>query len=91
MKKDNFQKILDKLTELHKAHPSYSYGHINSMAFAEYRDTFSITDKESLFAIEKYECELDLDSDPIASPDYMSKLYKDIENFDNILNDEDEL
>jgi len=89
-KKDNFQLILEKLSELHKLHPSYSYGHIQSMAFADYTDTFGITDKESLFALDKYLCELELDGDPIASPDYMNKLYKDVENFDNILNDEDE-
>jgi len=89
--KDTFQKILLQLEQLHKNHPSYSYGHIHSMAFCDYKDTFGITDRESLFAIEKYNCELELDADPIASPDYMEKLYKDVENFDNILNeDEDE-
>lgn len=90
MKKDNFQLILDKLVELHKKHKTYSFGRIQSMAFADYKDTWGMTDRECLFALEKYECELELDSDPIASEDYMEKLYKDVENFDSILEEGDE-
>ena len=90
MKKDNFQSILQKLEELHKDHPSYSYGSIHSIAFSDYGDIWGITDKESLFALEKYEAELSLDQDKIASKDYMDKLYKDVENFDDILDEEDE-
>ena len=89
-KKDTFFEILSKLEELHKLHPSYSYGHINSIAFSDYKDTFNLTDKECSFALEKYKCELELDGDNIASPDYMEKLMKDVEDFDNILNEEEE-
>lgn len=91
MKKNNFQSILDKLQELHKKHPLYSYGSIHSIAFSDYGDIWGITDKEALFALEKYEAELELEnSDNIASPEYMEQLYKDIEDFDNILNEEEE-
>lgn len=90
MKKDNFQNILNKLQELHKEHPSYSYASIHSIAFCDYGDIWGITDKEALFALEKYEAELFLDQDKIASKDYMDKLYKDVEDFDNILNEDED-
>lgn len=91
-KKDGFQLIVNQLSELHKEHPTYSFGKIISMAFADYTDVWGITDKEALFALEKFKTELDLDlTDQIASPEYMEKLYKDVDNFDDILNeDEDE-
>lgn len=89
-KKDNFRSILLKLEELHKLHPTYSYGHIHSLAFSDYNDTFNLSDKECLFALDKYECELELDGDMITSPDYIAKLYKDVENFDSILDEEEE-
>ena len=90
MKKDDFQRILSKLEELHKKHKTYSFGNIISIAFCEYGDIWGNTNKECLFALEKYESELELDSDKIASPDYLAQLYKDVENFDNILDEEED-
>ncbi len=91
MKNVTFQSITDKLLEINKKHPSYSFSNITSMAFAEYKDIWGLTNRECLFALEKYEAELELDSDNIASPEYLEKLYKDVENFDDILKeDEDE-
>lgn len=90
-KKDGFQLIINQLSELHKEHQKYCFGKIISMAFADYTDVWGITDKEALFALEKFKTELDLDlTDQIASPEYMEKLYKDVNNFDNILNEEEE-
>lgn len=89
-KKNNYIAILQQLEILHRKHPSYNMGRHLSMAFAEYGDVWSLSDKEALFALEKYEAELDLDNDNIASPEYMEQLYKDVENFDNILEEEDE-
>jgi len=90
-KKDNFKLIITKLEELHKKHPRYSFGSIISIAFSDYGDIWGVSDKESIFALEKYEAELELDEeDKIASPEYLSSLYKDIENFDNILDEEED-
>lgn len=90
MKKDQFQSILSKLEELHKLHPSYSFGNVISIAFADYGDVWGQTDKELFFALEKYEAELELSNDSIASPEYLEKLYKDVTNFDHILDDEED-
>lgn len=84
-----YKSVLSKLEELNKAHPSYSFGRHISMAFAEYGDIWNVSDKEALFALEKYEAELELDSDKLATPEYLEQLYKDVEDFDNILNDDD--
>ena len=91
MKKNIYKSILEKLLDLKKEHPSYNFGRHISLAFAEYGDVWGMTDKEALFALEKYETELGLDSeDKIASPEYMEKLMKDVEDFDNILNEEED-
>lgn len=90
MKRDTFQNVTKKLEDIHKEHPTYSFGAVISIAFSEYGDIWGITNKEALFALEKYESELELDNDKIVSPDYLSKLQKDVENFDHILDEEEE-
>lgn len=83
------KKIIDKLQDLYKDHPTFSFGRHISMAFTEYGDIWDLSNKECLFALEKYQAELDMGDDKITSPQYLEKLYKDVENFDNILNEED--
>lgn len=90
MKKNVYKAILETLVELKKEHPSYNFGRHMSLAFAEYGDVWSLSDKEALFALEKYQTELELDADQIASPQYIEQLMKDVEDFDNILNEEEE-
>jgi hypothetical protein len=60
------------------------------MAFSEYTDIWGLSNKECLFALERYAAELEMDDDKIASPKYMEKLYKDVENFDKILDEEED-
>ncbi len=90
MRKNDYKAIVDKLLELKKEHSTYNFGRHISLAFAEYGDIWGLSDKEALFALEKYEVEIDMDSDKIASPEYMDKLFKDVEDFDNILNEEED-
>lgn len=90
MKQDSFQLVTHKLNQLHKEHPSYGFGRIISIAFSEYGDIWGLTNKEALFALEKYEAELALDEDKIASPEYMDKLFKDVANFNHILDEEED-
>lgn len=89
-KKDNYKEITNLLLSLKRKHPSYGFGKHISLAFSEYGDIWGITDKEALFALEKYSTELDLDGDKIASPTYIEELMKDVEDFDNILNEEED-
>lgn len=89
-KKDNYRAILELLEELHRDHPSYEFGRHISMAFAEYGDMWGVSDKEALFALQKYKSELEYDGDNIASPEYVDKILKDAEDLSNILDEEDE-
>ncbi len=91
MKKNtNYIAILEKLEELHSSHPSYSFGRHISIAFSEYGDVWGITDKEALFALEKYAQELEGDDDKIASSEYLDKIIKEGMNLDTILDEEEE-
>jgi hypothetical protein len=53
------------LESLHKAHPTYNIGRHISTALDGYDDIWGVTDKEFLFALEKYELELNMDVDHI--------------------------
>lgn len=63
-KKTEYNNIVCVLQELHKKYPSYNMGRHISTALDEYPDTWGITDKEFLFALEKYAAELDMDVIP---------------------------
>lgn len=91
MKKNtNYIAILEKLKELHSSHPSYSFGRHISIAFSEYGDVWGITDKEALFALEKYAQELEGDNDRIVDDHYIDQIIKDAQNLDTILDEEEE-
>ena len=80
-KKQNYYKaVLKVLEELHSTYPSSNFGRHISMALSEYGDTWGMTDKEVLFALEKYQAELSLDSNMIASDDFVSQIIEDGKN-----------
>lgn len=79
-----YKEILNLLTQLHIDYPTFSMGQHIATAVADYGDFWGLTDKEFLFALEKYQAELSLDNENIASPDYVDKIIKDGEGlFDN--------
>ena len=55
-----YRKILHVLESLHKAHPFYNMGQHISTA-VDGSELWGVTDKEFLFALEKYEASLELD------------------------------
>lgn len=57
----HYRKIINVLESLHKAHPTYNMGRHISTALDGYDDIWGITDKEFLFALEKYELALSMD------------------------------
>ena len=62
MKPTNYYaKIIHILQELHKDFPKYNMGRHLSTALDSYGDIWGITDKEMLYAMEKYVTELSLD------------------------------
>lgn len=80
-----YNKILAALKQLHECHPTYPMGRHLSTAFDGYGDLWNVTDKEMLFAIEKYAAELAYD---IPHPDDIDNILKDgmnltIEDFED--------
>jgi hypothetical protein len=72
----HYRKIIEVLESLQKAHPTYNMGRHISTALDGYDDIWGITDKEFLFALEKYEMALNMDVDHV-----------DQEEIENILKD----
>lgn len=77
------------LESLHKAHPTYNIGRHISTALDGYDDIWGVTDKEFLFALEKYELELNMDIDHIDQEE-IEKIIKDGMNLERTLFEEEE-
>tara|TARA_R110000868_G_scaffold185788_5_gene427818 strand:+ start:3874 stop:4143 length:270 start_codon:yes stop_codon:yes gene_type:complete len=89
MKKPNYYiQILHVLQSLQKAHPTYNIGRHVSTALDEYNDLWGVSDKEFLFALEKYELELNMDS-PDIDQEEIEKIIKDGMNLERLFEEED--
>lgn len=86
MKPNSYEQILSVLVELKEAFPSYNMGRHLDTALNEYKDTWGMTDKEMLYALNKYKSQLTLD---VPHPDEteIDKIVKDGMNLDTILDD----
>lgn len=89
VRKPNYYKeVVKVLDDLHKDYPDYGLGRHISMALADYGDMWGISDKEMVYALKKYQTELALDIQQIAPEEYVSRVIKDAENLDTILDEE---
>lgn len=88
-KSTEYKQCMSILQELHKKYPSYNLGRHISTALADYGDTWGISDKEFLYALEKYSMELE---NNVASDYDVEKIIKDAQNLslDNLYEDEEE-
>jgi hypothetical protein len=77
------------LESLYKAHPTYNIGRHISTALDGYDDIWGVTDKEFLFALEKYELELNMDVDHIDQEE-IEEIIKDGMNLERTLFEEEE-
>jgi hypothetical protein len=77
------------LESLHKAHPTYNIGRHISTALDGYDDVWGVTDKEFLFALEKYELALNIDIDHIDQEE-IDKIIKDGMNLERMFEEEEE-
>ena len=84
-----YRKILHVLESLYKAHPTYNIGRHISTALDGYDDIWGVTDKEFLFALEKYELELNMDVDHIDQEE-IEEIIKDGMNLERTLFEEEE-
>jgi hypothetical protein len=84
-----YRQIIHVLESLHKAHPTYNIGRHISTALDGYDDIWGVTDKEFLFALEKYELELNMDVDHIDQEE-IEQIIKDGMNLERTLFEEEE-
>lgn len=81
MKKSNYyNQAITVLQELHKSYPTYCIGRHISTALADYGDVWGLTDKEVLFALKKYQSELDLNVVPEEDIDKVVREGMDLDN-----------
>ena len=78
-KPSNFREIINVFEELHKNYPYFSIGRHISTAFSDYGDLWGISEKEFLFALNKYKTELELGFVP-DSEDSLNKIIDDATN-----------
>ena len=83
-----YSQTLLVLQQLHTAYPNYNMGRHIATALDGYGDVWGLTDKELLFALEKYKSELELDV-PHTDETELDQIIKDGMNLDNILKEED--
>jgi len=88
-RQNHYRQIIRVLENLHKAHPTYNIGRHISTALDGYDDMWGVTDKEFLFALEKYELELNMDVDHIDQEE-IEKIIKDGMNLERTLFEEEE-
>ena len=90
MKTPNYyRQIIQTLVRLQKAYPTYNMGRHISTALDEYSDVWGVSDKEFLYAIQKYEIELNIDG-PHIDEEEIEAIIKDGMNLERTLFEEEE-
>lgn len=88
MKSPNYyRQIIHALERLQKAHPKYNMGKHLSTAL-DGSDLWGVSDKELLFALQKYEIELNMDAD--IDDEEIEEIIKDGMNLERMFLDEEE-
>lgn len=91
-KPNNYNQVIHILQELHNLHPEYTMAMHLATALDGYRDIWGITDKEFLFAIEKYKATLELYT-PYSEGDELEKIISDgvaLKGISSLLDEEED-
>lgn len=89
MKKPNYyNQAIQILQQLHSSYPEYNMGRHLATALDGYGDSWGLTDRELVFALEKYKAQLDMDV-PHTDDKELDQIISDALNLDNILKEED--
>lgn len=88
-KPQHFTQVLNLLTELHRSYPTYNIGRHLSTALADYGDVWGMSDKELLFALQKYKTQLDMDI-PRTDEKELDEIIKQGLDLESILKDEED-
>ena len=87
-KPNYFNQILSLLTELHRSFPTYNMGRHLATVLDGYGDVWGVSDKELLYALEKYKAQLEMDVPHIDDAE-LDDIIKQGMNLDDILKEED--
>ena len=89
MRKPNYyNQAIHILQQLHTAYPEYNMGKHLATALDGYGDVWGVSDKELVFAVEKYKIQLDMDV-PHTDEKELDQIIKDGMNLDDILKEQD--
>lgn len=83
-----YRQIIQTLVRLQKAYPTYNIGRHISTALYEYSDVWGVSDREFLYAIQKYEIELNIDG-PHLDDKEIEEIIKDGMNLDSMFEEEE--
>lgn len=72
-----YKEVITILQELHDTYPTYSLGRHISTALGDYPDTWDLTDKEVLYAFEKYRATLSMDVPRETDANELERILKD--------------
>jgi hypothetical protein len=86
---NDYYRVLGLLQQLHTSYPNYNMGRHIATALDEYGDVWGLTDKELLFALEKYMAELDMDV-PHEDESEIDRIIKEGMDLENILKEQDD-
>ena len=88
-KPNDYYSVLALLQQLHASYPNYNMGRHIATALDEYGDVWGLTDKELLFALEKYMAELDMDI-PHTDESEIDRIIKEGMDLENILKEDED-
>lgn len=82
-----YDQVVKLLCDLKKEYPNYLMGQHISTALGDYGDLWNVTDKEFVFALEKYKTELEFN---IVSDQEVDKIVKDAQDLTTLFKDEED-
>ena len=85
---NDYYRVLALFQQLHTSYPNYNMGRHIATALDGYGDVWGLSDREILFALEKYKAELDMDF-PHIDESEIDQIIKEGMNLENILKEED--
>ena len=88
-KEDEYSEIISLFQELNKKYPTYSIGRHISTALDGYDDIWGVTNREFLFALNKYATTLEMDNS-YDDDKFLSKIIEDGEHLFDEMDEEDE-
>lgn len=82
-----YNQAIQILHDLKKEYPNNTLGQHIATALGDYGDIWGITDKEFVFALEKYKAEMEMN---IISDVEVDRIMKDAQNLDKLFQEEED-